>query len=122
NDASMRQSAIYAMGRSSDIQWLRIVMTELDSSDPAMRYEAANAGGLLGEESTVPRLIALVKDEDSEVQVAAVQALGNIGGALAKRALQQAARKGEDAVEEAAQEALANLDFDEDPLGFRFQA
>lgn len=121
DNADMRQSAIFAMGRSSDSQWLRIVMNELDSDTPAMRYESANACGLLGDESSVPHLIALIKDEDSEVQVAAVQAIGNIGGSLAKRALQQAMRTGEDAVEEAAEAAMANIDFDEDPLGFRFQ-
>ena len=60
-------------------------------------------------------------DEDPEVQVSAVQALGNIGGVLAKRALQQALKLGDEAVEEAAQGALANIEFDEDPLGFRFQ-
>ena len=117
----MRQSAVFAMGRSSDSQWLSIVMNELDSDSPAMRYESASACGLLGDESSVPHLISLIKDEDSEVQVAAVHSIGNIGGALAKRALQQALRTGEDAVEEAAEEAMANIDFDEDPLGFRFQ-
>lgn len=118
---NMRQSAIYAMGRSSDSQWLSIVMAELDNDDPAMRYEAAHASGLLGEESSIPQLVELIRDEDSDVQVAAVHAIGNIGGALAKRSLQQAMKTGEDAVEEAAEEALANIDFDEDPLGFRFQ-
>lgn len=121
DNPDMRQSAIYAMGRSSNSQWLPIVMTELDSDSAAMRYESSNACGLLGDESSLPRLIAMVKDEDSEVQVAAVQAIGNIGGPLAKRALQQALKAGEDAVEEAAEEAMANIDFDEDPLGFRFQ-
>ncbi len=118
---NMRQSAVFAMGRSSDSQWLSIVMNELNSDFPAMRYESASACGLLGDESSVPHLISLIKDEDSEVQVAAVHSIGNIGGALAKRALQQALRTGEDAVEEAAEEAMANIDFDEDPLGFRFQ-
>ena len=121
DNPDMRQSAIFAMGRSSDSQWLPIVMTELDNSSPAMRYESANSCGLLGDESSVPQLIAMMKDEDPEVQVAAVQALGNIGGSLAKRGLQQAMRSGDEAMEEAAEEAMANIDFDDDPLGFRFQ-
>jgi len=121
DNPDMRQSAVFAMGSSSDSQWLSIIMNELDSDSPAMRYESASACGLLGDESSVPHLIELIKDEDSEVQVAAVQSIGNIGGTLAKRALQQALRTGEDAVEDAAEEAMANIDFDDDPLGFRFQ-
>lgn len=120
-DLSMKQSAIFAMGRTSDSQWLPMVLKETSAADPAIRFEAANAAGLLGDESTAPHLIALIRDDDSEVQVAAVEALGNIGGALALRALQQALKIGDDAVEEAAKVALENLAFDEDPLGFRYQ-
>ncbi len=87
-----------------------------------MRFEAANACGMLGDESIVPHLISLFEDDDVEVQAAAVQALGQIGGQLAKRALQQAVKTADETVEEAAQAALAEIEFDEDPLGFRFQS
>ena len=40
---------------------------------------------------------------------------------MALRALQQALKIGDDAVEEAAKAALENLAFDEDPLGFKYQ-
>lgn len=119
-DSAMRQSAIYAMGRSSNSAWLPIALSETNAADPAIRYEAANACGLLGEESTIPQIAALIGDEDIEVQCAAAIALGNIGGPTAKRALRRALDVGEDALTEAAAEALENLEFDEDPLGFGF--
>ncbi len=120
-DASLKQSAVYAMGRSSDSRWLGTVLDETHHDDPGMRYEAATAAGQLGDESTVPHLIRLIKDEDFQVQLSAVQALGSIGGSLAKRALLQCLQMGEDAMEEAAQSALDNLELDEDPMGLRFQ-
>jgi HEAT repeat protein len=122
DDARLKQSAIYAMGRTSDSQWLPVVLEDARHDDPAIRYEAATAIGLLGDEMTVPYLISLVKDDDSLVQLSAVHALGTIGGPLAKRALLQCLQLGDEALEEAAQSALNNVEFDEDPLGFTFQS
>ena len=119
-NSAMRQSAIYAMGRSSNSDWLPIALRELGAADPAIRYEAANACGLLGDEATIPYIAALIRDEDIEVQCAAAIALGNIGGPTAKRALRRALDAGDDALTEAAAEALENLEFDEDPLGFGY--
>jgi HEAT repeat protein len=93
----------------------------MDDEDPAVRFEAANACGQLGDESTVPHLISLIKDEDVEVQVSAVQALGTTGGALAKRALLMCVQQEDEPVAEAARSALENLEFDDSPLGLRFQ-
>ena len=118
----LKQSAIYAMGRSSDSRWLPIVLKETRHEDAAIRYEAANACGQLGDESTVPHLIGLIKDDDAQVQVSAVHALGAIGGPLAKQALQRCLNLEDETLEEAAQAALDNVELDENPLGFRFQA
>ena len=120
-DAELTQSAVYAMGQSSDTRWLPAVLVEMDSDDPGTRYEAATAGGLLGDESTIPDLIRLVTDEDTQVQVAAVHSVGMIGGPLAKRALEQCLTMEDDAIQEAAESALLNVEFDADPLAFRFQ-
>lgn len=114
----LKQSAIYAMGQSSDSAWMPIVIQETQSSDPAIRYEAATACGNLGEEDTVPHVIALLNDDDSLVQLASVRALGAIGGSLSKRALQQCLLMGDDAIEEAAKNALGEIEFDDDPMGF----
>ena len=121
SDPRLRQSAIYAMGRTSDARWLPTVIRETGNDDEAIRYEAAIACGLLGEDDVVPLLVNLLNDDDSQVQLAVVRSLGLIGGDLARRALTQAMRHGDDAIEEAAEEALAGIEFDEDPLGFRFE-
>ena len=120
DDPLMKQSAIFAMGRSSDSRWLPIVLRETGHRDAAIRYEAAIACGYLGDDEIVPHLINMLNDEDAQVQLAAVRSLGNIGGELAKRALTQAVKRGDHAMEEAAEQALSSIEFDEDPLGFRF--
>lgn len=120
-DPKLKQSAVYAMGRSSDSRWLPYVLRDAQDDDPAIRYEAANAIGQLGDETTVPHLIMLVKDDDDQVQLSAVQALGAIGGILAKQALVQCMKLGDEAMEETARTALRSIEFDEDPLGFRFE-
>ena len=121
SDARLKRSAIYAMGKSSDEVWMPTVLREMRNPDPAMRFEATAACGMLGDESAVPHLANMLEDQDREVQLAAVRALGAVGGGAARMALARAVRNGDDAIEEAAEEALAELDFDEDPIGFRFQ-
>ena len=121
-DLRLKQSALYAMGRSSNAQWLPTVLEELDDDDPHVRYEATNAAGQLGEEATVPHLIKLVEDDDWQVQLAAVRALGNVGGSLAKLALQKCLSMDDEALEPAVQDALNNIEFDDDPLRFSFNS
>ena len=118
DEPALRHSAVYAMGRSQDTVWLPIMIKELGSSEGAMRFEAVNACQALGEEGTVPDLIPLLEDDDPQVQLAVVQALGAIGGSLAKRALLKCAKSGDDALEESAQQALELVSFNDDPSSF----
>ena len=119
-DPILVQSAIFAMGQSSKAKWMPTVLAEIEGDNPAVRYEAAIATGLLGEQSDVPDIIRLLGDEDYEVQTAAVRSLGIIGGNLAKQALLQCRQSGDEVIRDAAIEALELLEFDEDPLGFKF--
>ncbi len=119
-DQALRQSSIYAMGQTSNLQWLSTLHTEISNESPAIRYEAVGAAGNLGDESTVPYLIEAVQDEDHQVQLAAVKALGTVGGPLAKRALERCKTIGDESLEQAADAALESMEFDEDPLGFSF--
>ena len=116
----LRQSALYAMGRSCDTSWLTVIFQEIENTDPAMRYEAANACREMGEEEAVPHLAVLLRDDDLEVQVSAIHALGAIGGTKAKRLLRQCVNSfPNNAAGEAAQAALDMIDLEEFPLHFK---
>ena len=102
----MRQSALFAMGRSGDTAWLEIIIGELESDDPGMRFEAANAAREMGEDEPLPHLAQLVDDIDSQVSLAALGAIARIGGARATRILKGFAAGDDPTISEAAQEAL----------------
>jgi hypothetical protein len=76
-----------------------------------MRFEAAQAAGEMGLKPAVQLLIRMVDDPDSIVREAAVAALGKIGGAQARRALEFLARSDDEALAQAADDALAELRF-----------
>lgn len=109
----LKQSAVYAMGRTCDLAWLPAVVAEFGSSVAAMRFEAANAARELADAKTLPYLHELTHDEDPQVAFAAVQAIGGIGGTAARKLLKHYVDEGEPALSEAAQEALRALEADE---------
>jgi HEAT repeat protein len=87
DDNRMQISAVFAMGRTYDERWGDIVISELDSDDPEMRYEAARAAGELELEEAVTHLSRLAFDDDVEIQDVAIWSLGEIGGKEAVRVL-----------------------------------
>jgi len=107
----MRQSAIFAMGRSANPRWNKIVLTELTSREPAIRFEAAEAAGEMAIRAAVQPLIQRLDDPDKDVREAATLALGKIGGPAARRALQALAAGDDERLAEAAAEALEELLF-----------
>ena len=112
NDRLMRVAAVFAMGRSLDSQWEPLLLDELRSHDPELRYEAARACGELELASAIPQLAELLADEDREVQEASIWALGQIGGQMARQILEahyETVDKGDDALREATEEALSEL-------------
>ncbi len=60
----------------------------------------------------------MLQDDDYQVQLAGVAALGKIGGGMAKRALQRCIQEGDAGLEDAAQAALEEIDFLDDPVAF----
>ncbi len=106
-----RASAVFAMGRSADHSWSDLVINELQSSRPEMRYEAAMACGELELAVATPLLANLVNDPDREVQGAAIWALGQIGGNEARRILYDCYGEGDKYLCEAVEEALEQLEF-----------
>jgi len=110
------ESAVFAMGRNLDERWAQTVLDELESDHPAMRFEAARAAGEMALEDALPFLVRLVDDKDSEVRLASVWALGQIGGKPAAEALAHVLKSKEPALREAAQEALEEAAFSANPL------
>ncbi|NWF80038.1 MAG: HEAT repeat domain-containing protein [Chloroflexi bacterium] len=115
SELAMRESALLAMGRSMRPTWYPYIERELKSPSPALRYEAARAVGELGEEGRqlLPTLLPLVDDDDSEIALAAIWALGQVGGPSARRVLERLARSKDDSRRQAADEALDELALDE---------
>ena len=114
DDDRMRMSAVFAMGRSADPYWRALVLQELLSDHPGLRFEAARAAGELELTDAVPGLLQLLdEDEDIEVVQAAITALGQIGGQEARRALSACLEADNEAIRDAAEEALELLEFNE---------
>jgi len=110
-DSRMRESAVFAMGRSADPFWAETVHAELYNDSPAMRYEAARACGELELRGAVGRLIDLVADPDREVQGVAVWALGQIGGDRSRKMLESLVDSDDETLSATASEALDEMRF-----------
>lgn len=110
-EEAMQISAVFAMGRSADARWKDTVARQLHHPSPAMRYEAARACGELLVRDAVPDLVELVEDVDLEVQEAALWALGQIGGDMARLTLERYLESDSAALRAAANDALQELEF-----------
>lgn len=121
DNANMRASALYAMGRNCDPVWLPTLVKELGSQDSEMRFEAVGACGELGVEEAVPHLIRLISDEDSQVQLSAIAVLGQIGGSEAEEALRECLKHPDEHICQAAKEALGEVGIEREPLSFGFE-
>ena len=117
-DSDLKSSSIYAMGQSGETIWLPILLIELKSIEPFIRYESARACGALGEDDVVPHLEELLQDEDTEVQLAAIESLGNIGGNVAKQILSRLIDDCEPEFEQSVALALESAEFLQDPMAF----
>jgi hypothetical protein len=114
DDGLMRESAIFAMGRSANPRWNKSVLAELNAPEAAMRFEAAEAAGEMAIRAAVQPLIHRLDDTDKDVREAAALALGKIGGPAARRALEMLVAGDDERMAEAATEALEELLFNSD--------
>lgn len=87
-DEDLKLSAIVAMGRTVNSDWVPILIEELNSHSPTIRAEAARSAGELEEREAIDPLIDLLDDVDVVVRGNAVWALGQIGGDRAEAALE----------------------------------
>lgn len=113
----LRISALIAMGHSADTRWRGLARAELQNPSARMRAEAARACGELEVKKAEPDLLSLLVDEDQGVRLAAIAALGHLGGRRVREAL-RALTAGEETVEaEAAASALEEMLFLDDNDG-----
>jgi HEAT repeat protein len=110
-EEDMQISAVFAMGRSSDPRWSEIVLRHLHNPNPAMRYEAARAAGALSIREATADLIDLTEDVDSQIRQTAIWALGQVGGERARRVLESFLEDDNEALHEAAKDALNEFQF-----------
>ena len=110
-DEEMRISALFAMGRSADVRWRSLARAELRNPSAVVRAEAALACGELEAKGALGDLLALLSDRHEQVRLAAIFALGRIGGTDARDALEAVSLGDKPTEVEAAQTALEELQF-----------
>jgi HEAT repeat protein len=112
-------TALFAMGRSANTIWKSKVMAMLDDKHPDVRSEAATAAGGLEIKAAAKRLLELLDDSDSQVRLASIWALSNIGGPGVREALNDMLENTDDDEEaQLLEDALENLSFTDGSGGF----
>ena len=91
------------MGRTCNDMWQDILQDELQSHDNETVYEAITACGHIQLQDCVQEIGELTLSEDSEIQLAAIWALGEIGG---KRSFEILSRLSETIEDEAGRDAI----------------
>ena len=86
-DDDHKKAALMAMGRSANMDWGAVIISEMHNTAPLLRAQAANSAGELELQESVDELIDLLKDVNSDVRIAASWSLGQIGGSRAMQTL-----------------------------------
>ncbi len=113
--APLRIAAIRGIGRNLAPEWAEVLTEQMASDDPIIRQEAAEASGDF--DNMVEALSDLVDDDVMAVRLAAISALGRIGGPEAKDVLIYCYEGGDPEIRKAANAAMHDMETDEDPLG-----
>ncbi|MBI1295901.1 hypothetical protein GC175_13185 [bacterium] len=111
----MQVSALVAMGRSADTRWRAAAQQELDNSSPEIRAAAARTCGELEARDALDEILVLLEDEDKPVRLAAIFALGHLGGDEATEALNAMLESTDPDEVTAAEDALEEIVFFGDP-------
>jgi HEAT repeat protein len=112
-------SAIFAMSRTANLRWGKTILEILESDDPELRFEAVRAAGELELKTALTPLINLLDDSDSDIRMAAIWSLSQIGGEGIQDALEKLYDETEDEDEaDFIDLALENLMFTEDLQAF----
>ena len=114
-DVQWLASALFAMGRSADVQWEESILKNLDHFDPDVQVEAIRAAGQLELDSARESLLKMIEEGeglDVDLRAAAIWSLSQIGGEGVHEALDQLYDDTEDESEaEYIEDAMDNLSF-----------
>lgn len=103
----IRASAIFAMGRRGDEDWLPLVHRELRNEAENIRMAAIYAASEIASSSSVPLLLQVIgEDPSDDVRIAAVYALADIETPEAGRILEDLLDSSDAAISSAADDAL----------------
>ncbi len=114
DDPEMMSDVLLAMGESGDRAWLPTIEDAFYSNDARVRISAVLAFGNIANDDDVEGLAEPFDDHVLEVQMATVQALGNIGTPQAREMLTLAVSSSEPDVQQMAQTTLDLLKAEDD--------
>jgi len=107
DEDEMRASAVFAMGRRLDEDWLAIIHREMDNEVEEIRLAAIFAAGEIGSGASIPFLLRVIGEDPSEdVRVTAVYSLADIESPEAERLLRDLMESNDEAILAAATDAL----------------
>lgn len=121
DDAAWTASALFAMGRSLDEHWGKIVLEHLSDPELLIKSEAIRAAGELELTSSLPTLFEILDDEDidNDLRFQVYWALSKIGGKGVRQKLEEEMSLHDDEdILDVLDLALENLDFTEDSDDF----
>ena len=111
----LRVSALVAMGRSRELHWEDLLLEAFDDQSGAVRRAAVQSGGLLGLASFRDISLSIVElESDRQLRLAAIEALGRLGGPTAYEGLMLAAESEDPEQQEAVLRALENQQTDDE--------
>ena len=114
DDPEMMSDVLLAMGESGDRAWLPTIEDAFYSNDARVRISAVLAFGNIANDDDVEGLAEPFDDHVLDVQMATVQALGNIGTPQAREMLSLAVSSSEPDIQQMAQTALDLLKAEDD--------
>jgi HEAT repeat protein len=115
DELGLRPGAVHMIGRGNLQDWLPTVRELLTDEDPALRFEAVHAVGLMGDLESLPELSEIaLHDEDVDFRHQAITSIGTIGGPRAARILNRLAEQAPAADQEPIANALLEASLDDD--------
>ncbi len=107
-DRRLKISGIFSMARNGDPRWTEYILTELQSKDPEIQYEAVRAAGELGLQEATETLVDIARNRTmrKSLRLLAIYALGETGDERAYAVLDRLTHSRDRDIREVAREAL----------------